>query len=92
MAWLGLTACLTVVGHPVVALPAGLDQQQLPFGIQCVGAMYKDATLLRMAGGIEKCFGQSEVTRTPPPDLLVIKASNPKCRELGRAAAIAAAK
>ena len=92
MAWLGLTACLTVVGHPVVALPAGLDQQRLPFGIQCVGAMYKDATLLRMAGGIEECFGQSEVTRTPPPDLLAIKASDPKCRELGRAAAIAAAK
>jgi Asp-tRNA(Asn)/Glu-tRNA(Gln) amidotransferase A subunit family amidase len=91
MAWLGLTACLTVVGHPVVALPAGLDALQLPFGIQCVGPMYQDAALLRMARGIEDCFGGFEVTQTPSPDIAAIVATDPKCQELGRAAAIAAA-
>jgi Asp-tRNA(Asn)/Glu-tRNA(Gln) amidotransferase A subunit family amidase len=91
MAWLGLTACLTVVGHPVVALPAGLDALQLPFGIQCVGPMYQDAALLRMTRGIEDCFGGFEVTQTPSPDIAAIVATDPKCQELGRAAAIAAA-
>ena len=92
MAWLGLTACLTVVGHPVVALPAGLDALQLPFGIQCVGPMYQDAALLRMTRGLEACFGGFDVTQTPSPDIAAIVATDPKCQELGRAAAIAAAK
>ena len=34
MAWLALTASLTVVGHPVVALPCGVDENGTPFGIQ----------------------------------------------------------
>jgi Asp-tRNA(Asn)/Glu-tRNA(Gln) amidotransferase A subunit family amidase len=92
MAWLGLTASLTVVGHPVVALPAGLDTLQLPFGIQCVGPMYSDAALLRTTRGIEECFEQFDVTHTPRPDVAAIVAADPKCQELGRLAAIAAAK
>ena len=92
MAWLGLTACLTVVGHPVVALPAGIDRHQLPFGVQCVGPMYRDADLLRIARGIEGWFAESDVYRTPLPDLEAVAAADPRCQELGRAAAIAAAK
>lgn len=92
MAWLGLTACLTVVGHPVVALPAGLDALQLPFGIQCVGPMYRDAALLGMARCIEECFGRFDLTQPPKPDVAAIAKTDPQCRELGRLAAVAAAK
>ena len=92
MTWLGLTACLTVVGHPVAALPAGLDCDGMPFGVQCVGPIYEDAVLLQMANGIEACFDTSKDFRPPRPDFELIKAAEPRCQELGRAAAIAAAK
>src|SRR5205085_11016332 len=45
MEWLGLTAALTVVGHPVVALPCGRDADGTPFGIQVVGRNFADAFL-----------------------------------------------
>ena len=92
MAWLGLTSCLTVVGHPVTALPAGLDDNGLPFGFQCVGPMYQDAMLLGVAKALEECFEGSALCRTPQPDRSQIVASDPQCQRLGREAAIAAAK
>ena len=92
MAWLGLTSCLTVVGHPVTALPAGLDRDGLPFGIQCVAPMYQDADLLTMAKALENGFAQSDQYVAPRPDHGAIRLSDPRCQELGKAAAIAAAR
>ena len=92
MAWLGLTSCLTVVGHPVTALPAGLDHDGLPFGIQCVGAMYQDWSLLGIAKSLEAHFGDTTLCATPAPDRTQILQSDAQCETLGRAAAIAAAK
>ena len=92
MAWLGLTSCLTVVGHPVTALPAGLDRDGLPFGIQCVGAMYQDWSLLGIAKSLEAHFGDTTLCATPAPDRTQILQSDAQCETLGRAAAIAAAK
>jgi len=91
MAWLSLTSCLTVVGHPVTALPAGLDSSGLPFGIQCIAPMYQDATLLTMAKSLENSFAASAQYLVPRPDHQVIESSDPQCQELGKAAAIAAA-
>src|SRR5262249_10103556 len=56
MAWLGLTASITVVGHPVVALPCGTDEHQLPFGIQVIGPGYGDRALLSAARALEELF------------------------------------
>jgi len=53
MAWLALTSSLTVVGHPVVTLPCGLDAQGTPFGIQLVARTYTDHRLLSMARAVE---------------------------------------
>ncbi len=92
MAWLGLTSCLTVVGHPVTALPAGLDRNGLPFGVQCVGPMYEDLNLLGIAKSLEGHFGESALCATPTPDRSQILQSDPQCQTLGRNAAIAAAK
>ena len=92
MAWLGLTSCLTVVGHPVTALPAGLDRDGLPFGIQCVAPMYQDADLLTMAKALENGFAQSDQYVAPRPDHGAIRLSDPRWQELGKAAAIAAAR
>ena len=53
MAWLDLTASITVVGHPVTALPCGLDELGLPFGIQVIGPMYADHAVLSAATALE---------------------------------------
>ena len=69
MAWLALTAALTVVGHPVVALPCGLDEQGTPFGIQVVGPMYGDHRLLSVARALEVAFAADPRTARPVPAL-----------------------
>ena len=67
MAWLALTASLTVIGHPVVALPCGLDQQGTPFGVLVVGPMFGDYRLLCIARAIEALFaGIPELARPIP--------------------------
>ena len=65
MAWLHLTSALTVTGHPVVSLPAGLDSNGLPFGIQLVGPMYQDHKLLSMAKAVEQMGSSSERFKQP---------------------------
>jgi len=91
MAWLGLTSCLTVVGHPVTALPAGLDNGGLPVGLQCVGPMYQDWRLLGFAKCLEGHFADSAMFAASIPDRNEILQSDAQCEALGRKAAIAAA-
>ncbi|MEM7272130.1 MAG: amidase [Actinomycetota bacterium] len=68
MAWLTLTAAITVIGHPVVALPAGRDDAGLPFGIQVIGRAHDDRRLLSAARSIEAVFAADPVTARPVPD------------------------
>jgi len=84
MAWLALTSSLTVVGHPVVALPCGLDQQGTPFGLQIVGRMYTDHQLLSAASALEQAFkGMVELSR-PVPDFDTLAKTESSCRTLGK--------
>ncbi|HIL98372.1 MAG TPA: amidase, partial [Pseudomonadales bacterium] len=84
MAWLALTSSLTVVGHPVVALPCGLDEQGTPFGIQVVGAMFSDYRLLSAARALEqKLAVQAELSR-PVPDFDALAKTESSCRTLGK--------
>ncbi|MFT5210250.1 MAG: amidase [Flavobacterium sp.] len=84
MAWLALTSSLTVVGHPVVALPCGLDDQGTPFGIQVVGKMYSDHRLLSIASGLEGYFNQSPALKRPVPDFDKLSKFDSTCRTLGK--------
>jgi len=68
MAWLALTASITVVGHPVVALPCGLDSAGLPFGVQVIGQMYGDHQLLSAAMALEMAFAEDPELARPVPD------------------------
>ncbi len=83
MAWLALTSSLTVIGHPVVALPCGLDNQGTPFGIQVVGRMYSDHRLLSIASGLEGCFSQMSALKRPVPDFDALSKFDSTCRTLG---------
>jgi len=84
MAWLALTSSITVVGHPVVALPCGVDENGTPFGIQVIGAMYGDHELLCAAHALERAFAADPVLRRPDPDFERLATTTSDCRTLGR--------
>jgi Asp-tRNA(Asn)/Glu-tRNA(Gln) amidotransferase A subunit family amidase len=84
MAWLALTSSLTVVGHPVVALPCGLDEFGTPFGIQVVGPMYEDYRLLSAAHALEQAFKGDDRLIRPVPDLGTLGNTHSTCRTEGR--------
>jgi amidase len=65
MAWLALTSSITVVGHPVTALPCGLDEQGTPFGIQVIGPMYQDRRVLSIAHALEHTFAADPILARP---------------------------
>ncbi|MGH1488172.1 MAG: amidase [Acidimicrobiales bacterium] len=76
MAWLTLTAAITVIGHPVVALPAGLDEFAMPFGLQLIGRTYDDRRLLSAARTIESILADDPSTARPEPDFDRLLASD----------------
>ena len=91
MAWLGLTSSLTVVGHPVTAIPGGADGNGLPFGLQCVGEMYKDRRLLSISRTLDQAFRSASNFRFEAPDIQRLLGLDPQCAELGKVAAVRAA-
>ena len=44
---------ITLTGHPVIAIPCGLDHLGLPFGVQIVGPRRGDKLLLEAAAALE---------------------------------------
>jgi Asp-tRNA(Asn)/Glu-tRNA(Gln) amidotransferase A subunit family amidase len=89
MAWLALTSSITVVGHPVVALPCGVDEAGTPFGIQVIGSMYGDHALLRAAHALERAFSSDPLLARPQPDFDRLKTTTSQCRTLGRTVQLA---
>ena len=67
--WAGLTNSLSVVDCPVVALPCGLDDTGLPFGLQIVGRRGDDYKVLAFARELEACFADKPDLRRPHPDI-----------------------
>ncbi len=84
MAWLALTAAITVVGHPVTALPCGLDHTGMPFGLQLIGPAHGDHRLLSLAASLEAALAGSPETARPEPDLGQLGAETPSLRTDGR--------
>ena len=84
MAWLALTSSITVVGHPVVALPCGRDDAGLPFGIQVIGAMYEDRRLLATAQALESAFADDVQLARPRPDSAALAHTVSTCRTAGK--------
>ena len=65
----GITAGLTLTGHPVVALPCGYDHTGTPFGFQIVGRRHDDRFLLGAAQALEALFATDPVLARLVPDL-----------------------
>lgn len=97
--WLGLTYVVTLATNPALALPAGLDEAGMPFGLQLIGPLRGDARLLAMAQALEQALelatdarsatdgGKSDVSLARPrPDPVVITTPTPSLRSLVQAA------
>ncbi|MBR0643317.1 amidase [Plastoroseomonas hellenica] len=75
--WLSLAYYVTLVGHPAVSLPLGLDRNGMPFGLQIVGPRGGDAFVLGVAAAIEAAFAGDATLARPAPDLARLKAAPP---------------
>ncbi len=67
--WLALAYAVSVVGHPAVSVPLGLDAHGMPFGVQIVGPRGGDAHVLGVAAalGAERPVPDIERLRAAPP-------------------------
>ena len=68
MTWLALTCAPTMALACVVALPCGVDQHGLPFGIQVIGRNGSDAFVLEVAHALEQVLAGNKETARPVPD------------------------
>ena len=62
-------SALTLTGHPVIAIPCGVDHLGLPFGLQVVGAKRADKALLDMAAALETHLNATAGLGRPLADL-----------------------
>ena len=49
-----LTYLINYTGHPAASIPAGLDTQGLPVGLQLVGRRFADDTVLAASAAFER--------------------------------------
>jgi Asp-tRNA(Asn)/Glu-tRNA(Gln) amidotransferase A subunit family amidase len=75
--WLAMAYAVSVVGHPAISLPVGLDRNGMPFGLQIVGPRGGDALVLRVAAELETLLAKDPRTARPVPDLAALKAAPP---------------
>ncbi|KFC71586.1 putative amidase [Bosea sp. LC85] len=70
--WLALAYAATVVGHPAISLPVGLDRNGMPFGLQIVGPRGGDAKVLAVAAALERVLAGDPRTARPVPDIAAL--------------------
>ncbi|MBN8940166.1 MAG: amidase [Rhizobiales bacterium] len=73
--WLANAYAVTVVGHPAISLPVGLDHNGMPFGLQIVGPRGGDAKVLAVAAALERLLAGDPRTARPVPDIARLKAA-----------------
>jgi aspartyl-tRNA(Asn)/glutamyl-tRNA(Gln) amidotransferase subunit A len=62
------TITANLAGIPGISIPAGLDREGLPVGVQILGRHFDEATVLRVARALEKLAGFENVPRPPLAD------------------------
>jgi Asp-tRNA(Asn)/Glu-tRNA(Gln) amidotransferase A subunit family amidase len=75
--WLAMAYAVTIVGHPAVSLPVGLDRNGMPFGLQIVGPRGGDAKVLRVAAALEALLAGDPRTARPVPDIEALAKAPP---------------
>jgi Asp-tRNA(Asn)/Glu-tRNA(Gln) amidotransferase A subunit family amidase len=67
--WVRITYAITLVNHPCISIPCGVDAHGIPFGLQVVARRNEDAFLLRAAMALESLLDRVPQARRPRPDL-----------------------
>ncbi len=75
--WLAMAYAVSLVGHPAVCVPVGLDHAGLPFGLQIVGPRGGDARVLAVAAALETLLAGDPATARPTPDLATLRSAPP---------------
>lgn len=71
--WLALAYAVTIVGHPALSLPVGMDHSGMPFGLQIVGPRNGDAKVLAVAAALERQLADDPRTCRPRPDIAALR-------------------
>jgi Asp-tRNA(Asn)/Glu-tRNA(Gln) amidotransferase A subunit family amidase len=71
--WLALTYVVTLVTNPAISLPCGVDEHDMPFGLQVIGRFRGDRELLDAAEAMEQAFARIPGLGRPRPDLTKLK-------------------
>jgi Asp-tRNA(Asn)/Glu-tRNA(Gln) amidotransferase A subunit family amidase len=67
--WVRITYAITLINHPCISIPCGLDDHGIPFGLQLVAPKGRDAFLLQAAMALEAVLDRHPALRRPRPDL-----------------------
>jgi Asp-tRNA(Asn)/Glu-tRNA(Gln) amidotransferase A subunit family amidase len=73
--WLALAYGVTLAGCPALAIPAGLDEAGMPFGLQIAGPRGSDAFVLAAGAALELLRADEPRTARPVPDLPALAAA-----------------
>lgn len=75
--WLALTYVVTLTTHPALALPCGVDEKGMPFGLQVTGRFRGDLALLAASKVMEQAFARDPALRRPRPDITRLRKAEP---------------
>jgi Asp-tRNA(Asn)/Glu-tRNA(Gln) amidotransferase A subunit family amidase len=67
--WEAIAYGVTLMGNPAVVIPCGKGPDGLPFGLQIVGPLHRDAWLADVAVALEALFAQEPDLCRPMIDL-----------------------
>jgi amidase len=80
--WLALTYYVTLVTNPAIALPCGVDEHGMPFGLQVTGRFHGDLVLLDAAESMEEAFARIPALARPRPDLSKLTQPTPELKSI----------
>lgn len=80
--WLALTYLVTLATNPALSLPLGCDEAGMPFGLQLVGPLHRDARLLRMAAALEQWGLTQPGLGRPEPDMSALQQPRPELKSI----------
>lgn len=84
--WLALTYFITLATNPSIALPCGVDDHGMPFGLQVVGRFGGDLELLDASQAMETAFAGIPGLARPVPDAAALAAPRPDLKSIVTAA------
>jgi len=67
--WVRITYAITLINHPCISIPCGVDEHGIPFGLQLVAPRHRDTFLLQAAMALESVLARDPRLRRPVPDL-----------------------